>query len=74
VGAFSKTDAARLTTYPDQEIGDPDGTLLPSETAAIEYARRVIDHLREDHKLETPGPIIVVRNEAGEIVYQFPSN
>jgi hypothetical protein len=60
--------------YPGQEIEDPEGTLLPSEIAAIEYARRVIDSLREDQKPEDPGPIITVRNEAGETVYQFPSN
>jgi hypothetical protein len=62
-------------TYPDQEIvDDPDGTLLPSEAAAIGYARRVIDDLREEHRLEAPGLTIIVKNEAGEIIYQFPSN
>jgi hypothetical protein len=61
-------------TYPDQEIDDPDGTLLPSETAAIEYARRVIDDLREDHKSEDSRPTIIVKDDAGEVVYRFPSN
>jgi hypothetical protein len=61
-------------TYPDQEIDDPEGTLLPSETAAIEYARRVIDSLREEQKPDNPGPTIIVKDAAGEIVYRFPSN
>ena len=61
-------------TYPDQEIEDPDGTLLPSEIGAIEYARRVIDSLREDQKPENLWPTIVVKNEAGEVIYRFPSN
>ncbi len=39
-------------TYPDQEIDDTEGTLLSSDNAAIEYARRVIDSLREDQKPE----------------------
>ena len=39
-------------TYPDQEIDDTEGTLWSSDNAAIEYARRVIDSLREDQKPE----------------------
>jgi len=61
-------------TYPDLEIDDTEGTLLSSDNAAIEYARRVIDGLREDQKPENCRPTIVVKNEAGEVVYQFPSN
>ena len=47
-------------TYPDLEIDDTEGTLLSSDDAAIEYARRVIDGLREDQKPENSGPTIVV--------------
>jgi hypothetical protein len=36
-----------VVTYADHQIDDPDGTLLPAETAAIEYARRIINDLRE---------------------------
>ena len=59
---------------PDLEINDTEGTLLSSDDAAVEYARRVIDGLREDQKPENSGPTIVVKNEAGEVVYQFPIN
>jgi hypothetical protein len=61
-------------TYPDQEIDDTEGTLLSSDNAAIEYARRVIDSLREDQKPENSGPTIVVKNVAGDIIYRFPGN
>jgi hypothetical protein len=61
-------------TYPDQEIDDPKGTLLLTDNAAIEFARRVIADPREDQEPENHGPTMVVENEAGEIVYRFPSN
>ena len=61
-------------TYPDQEIDDTEGTLLSSDEGAIGAARTIIDELLEDSGPGQPRPIIMVRNEAGEIVYQFPSN
>ena len=59
---------------PDRVIGDPRGTVLPSDEAAIGTARTIIDDLLEDSGPGQPRPIIMVRNEAGEIIYQFPSN
>jgi len=61
-------------TYPDQEIDDTEGTLMSSDEAAIGAARTIIDELLEDSGPDEPRPIIIVRNEAGEIIYQFPSN
>jgi hypothetical protein len=53
-------------TYPDHEIDNPEGTLLSSDNA---------DALRKDHKSEGDlGPTIVVKNEAGGIIYRYPSN
>ena len=63
-----------ILVYPDRVIGDPRGTVLPSDEAAIWAAREIIDELLEDSGPGQPRPIIMVRNEAGEIVYQFPSN
>ena len=63
-----------IVTYDDHEIDDPHGTLLPADTAVIEYARRIVDDLREDKRPEEPEPSIAVKNEAGEVVYRFPSN
>jgi hypothetical protein len=57
-------------TYPDQEIDDPEGALLLSDNAAVEFARTVIDG--KDHKSEDPGPNVVVKNEAGENHLSIP--
>ena len=59
---------------PDRIIGDPRGTVLPSDEVAVGTARTIIDELLEDSGPGQPRPIIMVRNGAGEIVYQFPSN
>jgi len=63
-----------ILVYPDRIIGDPRGTVLPSDEIAIGTARTIIDDLLEYSGPRQPRPIIMVRNEAGEIVYQFPSN
>jgi hypothetical protein len=60
--------------YPDRIISDPRGTVLPSEETAVGAARPIIDDLLEDCGPGESRAIIMVRNEAGEIVYQFPSN
>ena len=46
---------------------DPRGTVLLSDEAAIGTARTIIDDLLEDSGPGQPRPIIMVRNEAGEI-------
>ena len=61
-----------ILVYPDRVIGDPRGTVLPDDEAAIGAARTIIDDLLEYRGTGQPRPIIMVRNEAGEIVYQFP--
>ena len=63
-----------ILVYPDRAINDPRGTVLPSDQAAIGAARTIIDDLLEDAGPGQPRPIIMVRNEAGEVIYQFPSN
>ena len=63
-----------ILVYPDRIIDDPRGTVVPSDEAAIGAAREIIDELLEDSGPGQPRPIIMVRNEAGEIIYQFPSN
>ena len=61
-----------ILVYPNRVIGDPRGTVLPSDEAAVGAARTIIDNLLEGSGPLQPRPIIMVRNEAGEIVYQFP--
>jgi hypothetical protein len=63
-----------LLAYPDQEIGDPHGVIAPSDETAIEAARKVIDELLAERGPEDPNPTIVVKNEAGEVIYRLPSN
>jgi hypothetical protein len=58
----------------EREIDDPDGVVLPNDVAAIEYARRIIDDLRKDHRPEDPEAAIVVKTTAGEVIYRFPGN
>jgi hypothetical protein len=63
-----------ILVYPDKILSDPQGMVLPSDEAAIAVARPIIDGLLEDSGPGQPRPIIMVRNKAGEVVYQFPSN
>ena len=59
-----------------REIGDPHGVIAPSDETAIEAARKVIDELLADcanRRIQTR-PLIVVKNEADEIIYRYPSN
>jgi hypothetical protein len=63
-----------VVTYADHQIDVSDGTLLPADTAAIEYARRIINDLREERRPEEPRPSIAMKNAAGEVIYLFPSN
>jgi hypothetical protein len=48
--------------------------VLVIDAAAIEYARRIINDLREERRPEEPEPGIAVKNAAGEVIYRFPSN
>ena len=63
-----------ILVYPDRVIGDPRGTVLPSDEVAVGTALTIMDDLLDIAGPRQPRPIIMVRNEAGEIVYQFPSN
>ena len=63
-----------IVVYPDRILGDSRGTVVPSDQAAIGAARTIIDDLLEDSGAGQARPIIMVRNEAGEAIYQFPSN
>jgi len=60
--------------YPDKDLFDPNGLILPSDDAAIAAARIVIDELLAEREPTDPNPTIVVKNAAGVTVYRFPSN
>jgi hypothetical protein len=55
-----------ILVYPNRVIGDPRGTVVPSDEAAIGAAREIIDELLEGSGPGEPRPIIMLRNEAGE--------
>jgi hypothetical protein len=58
-----------VITYADHQIDDPDGTLLPADAAAIEYARRIITDLREERRPEAAmWRLIAMNSEATESV------
>ena len=63
-----------IIEYGGQEIDDPEGVVLPGDTAAIEYARRIIDDLRKERRPEDPEATIVVKNTVGDVIYRFPGN
>ena len=54
-------------------ISDPNGIVLPSDEAGVGTARTIIGNLLEDSGPGQPRPIIMVRNEAGEIIYNSPA-
>ena len=68
------TGCTRLVSEPAAPVCQREGVALPSDTAAIEYARRIIDNLRKDRRPEDPEATIVVKNTVGDVIYRFPGN
>jgi hypothetical protein len=63
-----------ILAYPDQEMGDPSGLMAPGDDAAITAARNAMDALLAELGPEEPNPTMIVKNEAVEIIYRYPSN
>ena len=61
-----------IVAYPDREFDDPDGTLLPGDEAAIDYARRLAEELREDRQPGEPDMTMIVKNVDGVVIYSAP--
>jgi len=62
-----------LIQPPDTEtVGDPHVPSLPNLDAARTYAERSIRKLLEDGEYQHPGPMMMVMDEAGQIVLSFP--
>jgi len=51
---------------------DRGDTLMPNDEAALAYARRLIDELREAGGYDDPALTLIVRNCAGRTVYSIP--
>jgi Domain of unknown function (DUF6894) len=50
------------------------GSDCAGDETAIEAARKVIDELLAERGPEDSNPTIIVKNEADEIIYRYPSN
>ena len=55
-----------ILAYPDQEIDDPRGVIVPSDEAAIEAGRKIVDELLAELRPDDPNPTIVVKNQADD--------
>ena len=53
-----------------EEFWDRKGTPLRDDGTAIEIARRIFNEFRANRRSEDPPPIVIVKNEAGEVVYR----
>jgi len=61
--------------YSDRtEVRDSQGTRLQNDAAAIDVASRVFNDFCADRGPADPNPTIIVKNEASEVVYRYPSN
>jgi hypothetical protein len=59
--------------WPDgRKQDDPDGTILPNEAAALSYAERTIENLRNENGYNDLGLMMLVRNERRQIVLSIP--
>jgi len=61
-----------IVAYPDREFDDPDGTLLPGDEAAIDYARRLAEELREGLQPSEPDMTMIVKNAEVAVIYSAP--
>ena len=61
-----------IVAYSDREFDDPDGTLLPGDEAAIDYARRLAEELREDRQPGEPDMTMIVKNVDRVVIYSAP--
>ena len=57
----------------DTEIeDDPHGTDLPHLGAALSYAERTIRELQKEGEYKSPGPTMIVMDEARQVVLTLP--
>lgn len=61
-----------FVAYPDREFDDPDGVLLPSDEAAIDYARGLAKELSRDRQPGEPDMTLIVKSAEGVVIYSVP--
>lgn len=55
-----------------RELVDDEGEVLPDDTAARDYAIRMIRELKEDGGYDEPGLTMIVIDGSGGEMFQFP--
>jgi hypothetical protein len=58
--------------WSDHEDRDPDGTLLSDDTAAINYADRLIRELKVNGGCSDPNLMLIVRDRMKRVVLSIP--
>jgi hypothetical protein len=58
--------------WPDNQHDDPTGTTFSSDSAAGNYAMRVIRELKFGGGYDDPGLTMVVKDDSGRIVFSVP--
>jgi hypothetical protein len=74
-GGFRGTSVPRyffVVQWPGVEVDDPQGTLLPHDAAAIAFAERCIQEIKEDKSLADPSMAMIVKREAFGTVLTIP--
>ena len=57
---------------PDEEADGENGTVLPSDEAALSYAQRVIAELKESGGYDDPALVMIVADEGGTVLFSVP--
>lgn len=60
-----------LVEMPDYTYDDPDGTRLPNDAAAKDYARRVVRELKETG-FGSADALLHIRDEGGQTIQSIP--
>ena len=58
--------------WSDHEEDDPNGTLLPDNAAALNYADRLVRELKESNIYNDPNLMVIVRDGMKRIVLSIP--
>jgi hypothetical protein len=58
--------------WSDHEYDDPNGTLLSDNSAALNYADRLIRELKEGRGYNDPNLMVIVRDGTKKVVLSIP--
>jgi hypothetical protein len=58
--------------WSDHEDDDPNGTLLSDNTAALNYADRLIRELKGGGRYNDPNLMVIVKDEMKKVVLSIP--